>query len=66
MADTTIAANTSTSESSSSSQDSYNPNDRLVLHPRENPGAVLTPQPLSGGRKLFYLSKISEEVLDCQ
>ncbi|XP_075654918.1 uncharacterized protein LOC142625097 [Castanea sativa] len=48
MADT-IAANTSTTESSSSSQDSYNPNDPLFLHPRENPGAVLTSQPLIGG-----------------
>ncbi|KAL4643773.1 hypothetical protein ACB092_02G116200 [Castanea dentata] len=45
----TIAANTSTTESSSSSQDSYNPNDPLFLHPRENPGAVLTSQPLIRG-----------------
>ena len=47
MADTTIA-NTSTTESSSSSQDSYNLNDPLFLHPGENPGAVLTSQPLIG------------------
>ena len=48
MADTT-AANTSTIESSSLSQDSYNFNDPLFLHPGENPGAVLTSQPLIGG-----------------
>ena len=44
----TTAANTSTTESSSSSQDSYNLNDPLFLHPGENPGAVLTSQPLIG------------------
>ena len=48
MANTT-AANASTTESSSSLQDSYNLNDPLFLHPRENPGAVLTSQPLFGG-----------------
>ena len=47
MADAT-AANTSTTESSSSSQDSYNLNDSLFLHPRENPGAILTSEPLVG------------------
>ena len=41
MADAT-AANTSTTKSSSSSQDSDNLNDPLFLHPGENPGAVLT------------------------
>ena len=46
MTDTT--ANTSTTESSSSSQDSYNLNDPLFLHPGENLGAVLTSQPLVG------------------
>ena len=48
MADTT-AANTSTIESSSLSQDSYNFNDPLFLHPGENLRAVLTSQPLIGG-----------------
>ena len=47
MADT-AATNTSTSESSSSSQDSYNLNNPLFLHPGKNPGAVLTSQPLIG------------------
>ena len=44
----TAAANTSTTESSSSSQDSYNLNDPLFLHPGENPRAVLTSQLLIG------------------
>ena len=48
MADTTTV-NTSTTESSSLLQDSYNLNDPLFLHPRENPIAVLTSQPLIGG-----------------
>ena len=48
MAETT-AANASTTEASSSSQDSYNLSDPLFLHPGENPGAVLTSQPLIGG-----------------
>ena len=48
MADTTIA-NASTTESSSSSQDSYNLNDPLFLLPGENPGVVLTSQPLIEG-----------------
>ena len=48
MADTTTA-NTSTTESSSLLQDSYNLNDPLFLHPRENPIVVLTSQPLIGG-----------------
>ena len=48
MADTTTV-NTSTTESSSLLQDSYNLNDPLFLHPRENPIAVLTSQPLTGG-----------------
>ena len=47
MADAT-AANTSTTKSSSSSQDSDNLNNPLFLHPGENPGAVLTSQPLVG------------------
>ena len=47
MVDAT-ATNTSTIESSSSSQDSYNLNDPLFLHPRENPGAILTSEPLVG------------------
>ena len=48
MADAT-ATNTSTTASlSSSSQESYNLNDPLLLHPGENPGAVLTSQPLVG------------------
>ena len=47
MADTTT--NASTIESSSSSQDSYSPNDPLFLHPGENLGAILTSQPLIGG-----------------
>ena len=50
MVDAT-AANTSTIESSSSSQDSYNLNDPLFLHPGENSGAVLTSQPLVGEEK---------------
>ena len=45
----TAAANTSTTEASSSSQDSYNLNDPLFLHPGENPGVILTSQPLIGG-----------------
>ena len=45
----TIAANASTTESSSSLQDSYNLNDPLFLYPGENLGAVLTSQPLFGG-----------------
>ena len=44
----TTAANTSTTQSSSSLQDSYNLNDPLFLHLGENPGAVLTSQPLIG------------------
>ena len=47
MADAT-ATNTSTTESSSSLQESYNLNDPLFLHLGENPGAVLTSQPLVG------------------
>ena len=43
------AANTSTTEASSSSQDSYNLSDPLFLHPGENPGEILTSQPLIGG-----------------
>ena len=42
-------ANASTTEVSSSSQDSYNLSDPLFLHPGENPGVVLTSQPLIGG-----------------
>ena len=53
MAETTAtnasAANASTTQASSSSQDSYNLRDPLFLHPGENPGAVLTSQPLIGG-----------------
>ena len=53
MAETTAAnasaTNASTTETSSSSQDSYNLNNPLFLHPGENPGAVLTSQPLVGG-----------------
>ena len=45
----TAAANASTTEASSSSQDSYNLSDPLFLHLGENPGAVLTSQPLIGG-----------------
>ena len=45
----TIVANASTTKSLSSSQDSYNLNDLLFLHRGENPGAVLTSQPLIGG-----------------
>ena len=52
MAETTAtnasAANASTTQASSSSQDSYNLRDPLFLHPGENPGAVLTSQPLIG------------------
>ena len=44
----TVAANASTTETSSSSQDSYNLSDPLFLHPGENPGAILTSQPLIG------------------
>ncbi|XP_057979729.1 uncharacterized protein LOC131165724 [Malania oleifera] len=43
------AANTSNTEASSSLQDSYNIGDPLFLHPSENPGAILTSQPLIGG-----------------
>ena len=42
------ATNTSTTASSSSLQESYNLNDPLFLHPGENPGVVLTSQPLVG------------------
>ena len=52
MADT-AATNTSTTESSSSSQDSYNLNDPLFLHPGENPGTLLTSQPLIGEENYF-------------
>ena len=45
----TIVANASTTKSLSSSQDSYNLNDLLFLHRGENPGAILTSQPLIGG-----------------
>ena len=45
----TAAVSTSTTKASSSSQDSYNLSDPLFLHPRENPGAILTSQPLIGG-----------------
>ena len=45
----TAAISTSTTEASSSSQDSYNLSDPLFLHLRENPGAILTSQPLIGG-----------------
>ena len=45
----TAAVGTSTTKASSSSQDSYNLSDPLFLHPRENPGAILTSQPLIGG-----------------
>ena len=41
MAETT-AANASTTEALSSSQDLYNLSDTLFLHLGENPGAVLT------------------------
>ena len=53
MAETTAAnasaTNASTTEASSSSQDSYNLSNPLFLHAGENPGAVLTSQPLVGG-----------------
>ena len=45
----TAAANTSTTEASSSSQDSYNLSNPLFLNPGENPRAILTSQPLIGG-----------------
>ena len=45
----TAAVSTSTTEALSSSQDSYNLIDPLFLHPGENPGAILTSQPLIGG-----------------
>ena len=48
MEETTVA-NTSTTEASSSSQDSYNLSDPLFLHLGENPEAILTSQPLIGG-----------------
>ena len=54
MADTTVA-NTSTTESSSSSKDSYNLNDPLFLHLGENPGVVLTSQPLISGTKMYVI-----------
>ena len=44
-----LATNASTTEASSSSQDSYNLSNPLFLHPGENPGVVLTSQPLIGG-----------------
>ena len=44
----TVAANASTTEASSSSQDSYNFSDPLFLHLVENPRAILTSQPLIG------------------
>ena len=47
MAETSVA-NASNTEASSSSQD-YNLSNPLFLHPRENPGAILTSQPLIGG-----------------
>ncbi|XP_057948262.1 uncharacterized protein LOC131143924 [Malania oleifera] len=46
MVETT--ANTSNAEASSSLQDSYNIGGPLFLHPSENPGVVLTSQPLIG------------------
>ena len=49
MAETSVA-NASNTEASSSSQD-YNLSNPLFLHPRENPGAILTSQPLIGGEK---------------
>ena len=45
----TTAANTSTTEAPSSSQDSCNLSNPLFLHLGENPGAILTSQPLIGG-----------------
>ena len=45
----TAEANNSTTEASSSSQDPYNLSDPLFLHLGENPGAILTSQPLIGG-----------------
>ena len=47
------AANTSTIESSSFSQDSYNLNNPLFLHIGENPGVVLTSQPLIGKENYY-------------
>ena len=44
----TLAANASNTEASSFSQD-YNLSNPLFLHPGENPGAILTSQPLIGG-----------------
>ena len=48
MANATATNTSATASSSSSSQESYNLNDPLFLHPGENPGAVLTSQPLVG------------------
>ena len=48
MADATTTNTSTTASSSSSLQESYNLNDPLFLHPGENPGVVLTSQPLVG------------------
>ena len=50
----TSAANASNTEASSFSQD-YNLSNPLFLHPGENPGAILTSQPLIGGEN--YLAR---------
>ena len=44
-----IATTSVSLEASPSVQDSYNPNDPRFLHHGENPSAMLTSQPLTGG-----------------
>ena len=62
MADTT-AINTFITESSSSSQDSYNPNDPLFLHLGENIGVVLTSQPLIEGENYSAWARLVRKSL---
>ncbi|XP_075636892.1 uncharacterized protein LOC142609160 [Castanea sativa] len=59
----TVAANASTTEASSSSQDSYNLSDPLLLHLGENPGAILTSQPLIGGENYLAWARLVRKSL---
>ena len=70
MAETTAAnasaTNASTIEASSSSQDLYNLSNPLFLHPGENPGVVLTSQPLIGGENYLAWARSVREISDRQ
>ena len=59
----TVAANASTTEASSSSQDSYNLSDPLLLYLGENPGAILTSQPLIGGENYLAWARLVRKSL---